>query len=668
MCYILTMELSFFPQAVILLGLTAMVVYLCHKIKVPAITGFLLTGLLAGPHGFSLIHDLQSIDALAELGVIMLLFTIGLEFSPQRLKKIRKFFFVGGFLQISLTSVSVFLILAFAGFSKPVSLLYGFLVSLSSTAVAIKLLQDRNEENTPHGNMTVGILLFQDLAVVPMLIAIPILASTSGLLGNVLVPQFLLKIILLLAAIFLTAYLLPLLTGIIVRSRLRELFIIFTLFLCLSWAWLTYSLGFSLALGAFIAGVLISTSDWRFQMASDILPFKEVFNGIFFISVGMLLDLTFVWHNAGRVLINSFAVIALKTLILFLVAKILQYPARSALLVAFSIFQIGEFSFVLARVAKKYELLPENHFQIFISIAVITIFITPLFLKAAAHIVSSGNKNKAVGPAGQKPEKELKNHVVIAGFGLNGRNLARVLQETAIPFVVIELNLDTVRECRRKNVPVVMGDVSSSKILQQAGIERAKVFVSVTSDARTALGSIRLSRQINRELFIIVRTRYLSEIDELYRLGANLVIPEEFETSIEIFAQTLHRFHIPTNVIDNLIKIVRTERYAVLRGRSPQTPKWEKLSALLKAGTVETFQLPADSPLAGRNLHELDLRRRVHTTIVAVVRGNDSHPSPGADFVLQGEDIMVLTASHENMDKAFSLLGNDTGLDSSDDE
>ncbi len=650
------MELSFFPQAVILLGMTATVVFLCHKAKIPAITGFLLTGLLAGPHGFSLVHGLQSIEALAELGVIMLLFTIGLEFSPQRLRMIRRFFFAGGFLQVAVTVSVVFLMLWATGFSKPASLLYGFLVSLSSTAVVLKLLQERSEEHTPHGNMAVGILLFQDLAVVPMLIAIPALASASGFDSGSGLPSFLLRVALLLAAALVTAVLLPLLIGLIVRSRLREVFIIFTLFLCLSWAWLTYSLGFSLALGAFIAGVLISTSDWRFQIASDIMPFKEVFNGIFFISVGMMLDLTFAWRHAGRIMIILAAVVTLKALVLFLLAKIMRYPWRQALLVSFALSQIGEFSFVLARAGKKYSLLPDSHFQMFISIAVITIFITPFLLNAAAAIAYSDKRNQGGGVFGKTSEKKLKNHVVIAGFGLNGRNLARVLLKTAIPFVVIELNPDTVRECRRTQVPVVMGDVSSLKILQQAGIERAKVLVSVTSDARTALGNVRLARQINPDLFIIVRTRYMAEIDELYRMGADLVVPEEFETSIEIFAQALHRFHIPTNVIDNLIKVVRTERYAVLRGRSRQTPKWEKLAALLKAGTVETFQLAADSPAAGHNLHELDLRRRARTTVVAVVRGNDSYASPGADFVLRGEDILVLAASHEDMDKAFAML------------
>lgn len=653
------MGLSFFPQTVILLGLTAVVVFLCHKAKVPAVTGFLLSGLLAGPHGLSLIHAPGSIEALAELGVIMLLFTIGLEFSPQRLKKIRKFFLVGGSLQIALTTGVIFLLMALTGQSLPASLLYGFLVSLSSTAVALKLLQERNEANTPHGNMAIGILLFQDLAVVPMLVVIPLLASAAGSSG---LRHFLLKAILLAGAALGTALLLPLLTALIVRSRLRELFIIFTLFLCLSWAWLTYSLGFSLALGAFIAGVLISTSDWRFQMASDIMPFKEVFNGIFFISIGMLLDLSFAWRHAGSVLAITLAVIVLKALILFLLARILRYPSRQALLVAFTLFQIGEFSFVLARAGNRYGILPSSHFQTFISIAVITIFVTPFLMQAAARFAVPSRGNRMGKGDRQEAEKELKNHVVIAGFGLNGRNLARVLQETAIPFIVIELNPDTVRECRRNNVHTVMGDVSSPGILHQAGIEKAKVFVSVTSDARTALSSVRLSRQVNPDLFIIVRTRYVAEIDELYRLGANQVVPEEFETSIEIFAQTLHRFHIPTNVIDNLIKVMRTERYAVLRGRSRQTPKWEKLSALMKAGTVETFQLAADSPASGRTLRELDLRRRASTTVVAVVRGNDSHASPGADFALRGEDILVLAASHEDMDKAFRLLGGENSF------
>lgn len=655
------MDIPILKEFIIVLAASIIISLLSHRLRLPAVVGFLLTGILIGPSGLKIIKETERIDVLAEIGVVMLLFTIGIEFSLERLKQIKKNFLLGGGLQVLMTTAGAVIFLQLFHFSVSESIFYGFLISLSSTAVVLKIFSDRAETDTPHGNIALGILLFQDIGLVPMIVLVPVLGRAASVsLGNVFL-RFLLSFAVI-AAVFLVARLLmPKVLYFIVRTRIREVFVIAALFICVSTALLTASFGLSLALGAFIAGIIISESEYSHQVVSDIMPFKSLFNSLFFISVGMLLNLKFVWVEKLFILVLVLSIFFLKSLILFLVVRILRYPAKTALLVALSLAQIGEFSFVLANVGRINGLLPERIFQAFIASSILTILATPFLIQLAPRLAE---KSQRIFKKISRPEDKdarlveaLNDHVIIAGYGLNGHNLSRVLKETGIPYIILELNPDTVKAALQEGEPILFGDVSSRDVLKAAGAERAKVIVFAISDPQATRGGVQAARQMNPGLHIIVRTRYVSEIDELYKLGADQVIPEEFETSIEIFTRTLEEFHIPRNLIDAQIKVVRSGTYGMLRGASKTQRSLEKIADFLAAGTAETYYVSENSAAAGKNLQELDLRKKTGATIIAIVRDEKSHTSPPSDFQIREGDILVLVASHRDMGRAFEFLG-----------
>ena len=661
------MNFAVLQDLVLLLAVAVLVIYVSHRIKLPPVVGFLLTGILIGPGGFSLIRDHTAIDTLAEIGVVMLLFMIGLEFTLDRLKRIQRNFWLGGSLQVLLTIASAALLFGLAGVKVREAVFFGFLVSLSSTAVVLKSLADRGETDSPQGRIALGILIFQDLAIVPMIALVPVLsdAGAAAPAPAAVLLRFVLSAAAIAVVFVVGRTVMPRLLRAIVSTRIREIFLLASLFLCLGTAWLTSSLGLSLALGAFLAGVIISESEYSHQVVSDILPFKDVFNSLFFISIGMLLHTDVLWRSAPTVAGLVLTILGLKIAAVFLTVRILGYGGRISLITALSLAQIGEFSFVLAGVGRANGLLPENAFQIFLASSILTLLLTPLLLRTAPGLALSAEqafrwKKRASDRDAETPPRCV-NHVIVAGYGLNGRNLAHVLQEAGIGYVLLDVNPETYRKAVEAKEPIIFGDVSSPTILREAGIRSARGIVFAISDPATTRRAVKAARALGNEgLFIIVRTRYASEIDELYRLGADDVIPEEFETSIEIFTRVLGKFHIPRNIIDAQIKVLRGECYGVLRGTCELIrPTVERIADFLSAGTAETFYITQGAWPVGKTLGDLDLRGCTGATVIAVVRGDDSFTSPGADFKTEAGDTLVLVANHRDMDRAFAYL--DTG-------
>jgi len=654
------MDIPILKEFIIVLAASIVVSFISHKVRLPPVVAFLCTGILIGPSALKLVKDTHQIDALAEIGVVMLIFTIGLEFPLEKLKKIKKSFWLGGSVQVLMTASAVLLVLRFFRFSLYEGIFYGLVVSLSSTAVVMKIYSDRAEIDSPQGRLSLGILLFQDIGLVPMIVLTPLLAraSSASLLSTV--SGFLLRAAAAAGIILLMRQLIPRILYFVVRTRLREVFILTTLFLCLGTAFMTSSFGFSLALGAFIAGIIISESEYSHQVVSDIMPFKNLFNSIFFISIGMLLNLKSARNELFFIIPLTLSIFLLKSIILFLTVRIMKYNSKTALITSLGLAQIGEFSFVLANVGRQNGFFPEKIFHGFIASSILTIIATPFLIQYSHQLVE---KSQKLFRWKSRPEddleriaKELADHVIIAGFGLNGQNLARVLKEAAIPYVILELNPDTIKKALKAGERIVFGDVSSPEILKATGIGKAKIIVFAISDPKTTRTGVKMARQINKNIFIIVRTRYVTEIDELYKLGANQVIPEEFETSIEIFTRTLEEFHIPRNIIDAQIKIIRGERYGMLRGLSKTPRSMEKITDLLTAGTAETFFISHKSIVAGKSLKELNLRQQTGATVIAVVRGESSFTSPSPDFKIEKGDTLVLVATHKDMDRVFKYL------------
>jgi CPA2 family monovalent cation:H+ antiporter-2 len=656
------MSLFLLAELVIILAASVLVIFISHKIKLPPVVGFLLTGILIGPGGFSLVKDTRTVDVLAEIGVVMLLFMIGLEFTLERLKRIQRNFWVGGGLQVVLTTSAAVLVLVLLRVPVKNAVFYGFLVSLSSTAVVLKILSDRNETDTPQGRISLGILIFQDMAIVPMIALVPVLASVRAASPAAIIIRFLLSAGAIAAVFAVARFLMPKVLHLVVRTRIREIFLIASLFICLGMALLTSSLGLSLALGAFLAGIIISESDYSYQVVSDILPFRDVFNSLFFISIGMLLHMGAVWHSRAVIGGLVLSILLLKAVIVILTVRILGYDSRIAVLTGLALAQVGEFSFVLAGVGRANGLLPESVFQVFLASSILTILAAPFLIQMSPALAS---KTKA--PAERKRPRvrgteadagcKLEDHVIIAGYGLNGRNLAHVLKEAGVGYVILELNPEAVRAAAERGDPFIFGDASSRTILKEAGVERAKAVVFAISDPATTRRAVRAVREMKGDIFIVVRTRYASEIDELYRLGADDVIPEEFETSVEIFTRVLERFHIPRNIIDAQVKIIRNECYGLLRGTCEAfKPSTERVSGLLSAGTADSYYIRKGSWPVGKTLGAVDLRNRTGATVIAVVRGEESFTSPGAEFTIAAGDILVLVASHRDMNEAFEFL------------
>jgi CPA2 family monovalent cation:H+ antiporter-2 len=559
----------------ILLLASLPIAFLCSRFRLPVMVGFMLTGVLIGPAGLGWINNGQEVEMLAEIGVVLLLFTIGLEFSLKRLLEMKRLVLGGGGLQVMLTMLVVVGICRALGRSFPQALFFGFLFALSSTAIVLKSYMDRLEIDTPHGRAGVGILLFQDLCIVPMMLLTPILSGQEGSsLGNI--ARRLGVALAVIAGIIVAARaIVPFLLRHIVRLRSPEVFILFVVLLSLGTAWLTSLFGMSMALGAFVAGLVLSESEYSHQIVSDILPFRDVFNSIFFISIGMLLSLSSLFEHLFVVLLWVVALIVGKALITLLAVRLLSHSVRVATLVGLGLAQVGEFSFLLAKVGAAQGLLLTDDYQRFLAAAILSMIATPWLISVAPRfglfLQARLSPQSLLEPrlARQTGEHELTNHVIIVGYGLNGRNLASVLQRREIPFLVLELNAETVRRARATGVPIVYGDAVRRDVLLHAGVLRAAVLVVAISDQLATRHAVALARELRPELHLIVRTRYLSEVPELYKLGATQVIPEEFETSIEIFARVLGTYGVAPAVIQQEAEAVRGAGYEVLRSAAP---------------------------------------------------------------------------------------------------
>ena len=667
-------------ELLMLAGVSLAVVMLFRRLRLPAAIGFIVSGVLIGPGGFGLIGDEQLVRTLAEFGVVLLLFTVGLELSVTDLGRVGRTAFVAGALQVGLTVGMVGGVLALAGLHPARALFFGLLVALSSTALVLKLLSDRLELSAPHGRLATGMLLFQDLMVIPFAIAVPwlgrwvapgadLIAGPGGAgapagPGGVLRPLVLLVVVALAFAV--ARRVVPWLLARAAGTRSREAFVFGVVVVALGSAWLTSWAGLSLALGAFIAGLILAGSELKSRIEADVLPFRDALSGVFFISIGMLFMPGFVVERPLLVLASTVGLVGLKAVAGLGALRLAGAPWRVAIAGGVGLAQVGEFSFVLAQAGLPHGLLGVSGGQAFYAGAVFSLMLTPLLVERAPelalalerHLVRGAGRGPAAvaDPAGGEAPAPLSNHVVIAGFGLNGRNVARVLRAVRIPHVVVDLDPIALKSAVDEGSRVLIGDIANPHIQAQAGVPEARALVLALSDPTATRHACHLARTISRHVHIIVRTRYVSEIDELHRLGANQIIPEEFETSIEIFTAALREFHVPANVIQAQIQLLRQERYSLLRGMKLPGSVVEQLDAILTQGTCDTFLLLQHAPAIGRTLADLGLTGGRGAQVVAVVRGGHATTTFDEEFHLRVADTLVLAGTHGEMEDAFQRL------------
>jgi len=624
-------DLPFLRQLIIVLAATISIVFVFQKLRLPTIVGFLLAGVIIGPNGLQLITSLSQVETLAEIGVVLLLFSIGLEFSFETIVSVQRRVIWAGLLQVGLTILLVLALTRFFGLSIEIGIFYGFLLSLSSTAIVLRIYNDRREINSIQGRLASGVLLFQDLCIVPMMLLLPVLGqSGKGSLVSIVwaVAKALFALVLIVWA---ARRFLPRLLHQVALLRNREIFILFVVLICLGTAWLASESGLSLALGALIAGLVISESELSHQIIADVLPLRDCFSGIFFISIGMLLNLDLLTRDFLTPLMNLLLIVGIKSLLIFAVFWWLYGSIRLAVLLGLSLAQVGEFSFILAKAGINYKLLTPANEQLFLAGSILSMIATPFLIQSVHRLAVGLEAMLGASPestsAGETPASEnvAQGHVVVVGYGLNGQNLARVLKEVGIPYRVLEMDPDLVRCAKAAGEPIFFGDGTRPEILQQAGIRQARVVVIAISDPAATARVVSQARRLRPDLYIIVRTRYVAEIDHLYRLGANQVIPEEFETSVEIFARVLEEYHVPRNVISLQVDLIRKEHYSTLRGLRLQGKQLDELNQFLVGTTTDIFSIVGASPVVGKSLEEVDLRSRCGATVIAVVRAGKSY-------------------------------------------
>jgi CPA2 family monovalent cation:H+ antiporter-2 len=650
------MEVALFKDVLVIFSLAIGVLLICKRLNLPTVVGFLLTGILAGPYGFSLISAIEEVEVLAEIGVMLLLFTIGVEFSLKEFMRMKKSVILGGSLQVILTFLVSFAIVTRLGRPFNEAVFIGFFISLSSTAIVLKILQEKAEFDSPHGRMALAILIFQDIAVVPMILFTPLLAGEGANLAQSL--GFLaLKGIGVFALVAASArWIVPGLLYQIARSRSRELFLLSVLVMCFGVAWLTYLAGLSLALGAFLAGLIISESEYGYHALGNIVPFRDVFTSLFFVSIGMLLDLGFLIEQPDQVGLISAAVIMTKTLIATLAALFLGFPLRTAIIVGLVLCQVGEFSFILAKVGVDYGLLVGDTFQLFLAVAVITMGATPFIMALAPRLANAtlrlplpvklktgfSSKSETVN---EHQAHELVDHLIIVGHGLSGRNIATAAKTAKIPYVIIEMNPETVRKEKKAGEPIIYGDATHEAVLKHVGIEGARVMVVVISDPTATRRITAVAKRLNPKIHIIARTRFLAEATPLHDLGANEVIAEEYETSLEIFARVLTKYLVPKIEIDRLTAETRKGGYQMLRKPAQDPASLADLKLNFPDMEISSIQVHQKAPVAGRSLAELQLRAKYGVTLLAIRRGVEILANPDGQTQVLGDDILILLGS-----------------------
>jgi CPA2 family monovalent cation:H+ antiporter-2 len=652
------LDLTPLQDGLILLSLALANAWFFSLLRQSPIVGYLATGLVVGPYGFHLISGIHEVEIVAEIGVILLLFTIGLEFSYSRLMRIKGLLFTAGTTQVAATAAAVCLGTLLLGESWRTATGLAMAFALSSTAIVLKLLLERGEVDSAHGRIALGILLFQDLCVIFFLVGLPLLGSQPQAFSLWTVAHA----IMILATLYLFArrLLTPLLRGIL-RTRSPELFRLTILVLVLGTAWATHQAGLSLALGAFLAGLALAESDSSHQVLADIIPFRDVFLAVFFISIGMLVDARLMLDNWLQVLVGLLLLSLAKVIAGTLAARACKYPLRTALATGLITFQVGEFSFILLKQAQVLNVLPVATYQLALSVVAISMMLTPFIFSRAQAIsgVIAGWLGSSSDPADSDTRERtanLEGHVIIASYGLSARNVAHTLRTLRIPYIHVEVNGDAVRRAKQAGEIIIHGDASAGAVLEGAGIHRASALVMAINDPAALARAIPTAHELNPDLYILARTRYVLEIDELLRLGANEVITDEFGAGLEMTNTLLRRFNVSEGRVMKILAGLRDEHHKRFNQGKRGGQNLSGYLSALEGGEIEIQAVPDESPCLGKNLAELQFRATTGCTVFGLVRHERVIYSPAATLQLEKGDTLMLLGAADDILKARRFL------------
>jgi len=643
----------------VIFGISLPIIFIFNKLKLPALIGYLICGSIIGPNGIGFISSGEHLDFISNLGVIFLLFFIGIELSIDDFFKFGKKLVFMGFFQFIITTLIFALVFNLFHLSVKTSFFLGILGTISGTAVFLKLLKDRNELNSPQGRIGLSINLFQDISSLAVILLMPLLSEKIEPTIEKIALKLLLALSLLFLIIWGAKFIFPKFIFQLAKLKNREAFTIGIILLIFVSAYSTSLIGLSLALGAFIAGLVLSESDYSYQIVADILPLKDAFISVFFVSLGSMFDFNLFANFWQTIVLLALLTIILKTSIISIIVKLFNFPARVGIVTGLYLANIGEFSFVLALEGLKLKIINNEVYSIFLSVSIITIVLSPFLFFLVPYFSKSFAKLDQL-IKDEKANCSLSSHIVIVGFGVVGRNLAKVLKETGLPYAVIELNPDIYRYYKTSE-NMIFGDAARYEILQKACLPQAKV-LAITSGENFSIQLIcKLAKNLNPNLTIIARARYVSEINSLIASGCDEVIPDEFEASIQMFSRALAHYHIPYNAVARIANLIRKESYLILR--EDEAAALSRIDKFLAEGLIENYFVDYDNPHAGKAIGEINLRARSGATILAIVREGKMQINPSANDIIYSRDVLVLYGNHDAIEKAIKILdGNEFDL------
>jgi CPA2 family monovalent cation:H+ antiporter-2 len=655
------------------------------RVRVPSIVAMMLAGIVAGPTGIGIISESEDVEMLAELGIVLLLFTVGLDFSMTAVRQIWRTILLAGVLQIAGTAALIALLeVSIGGVSTQLAIFIGLFVALSSTAIVLKGLAERNELTAPHGRLSVGILLLQDLAIVVLLLLVPIL---SGKMPVSAMPLALLRALGAIAAVAAASrVLLPPLLRLVTSSGRREAFPLAVVLAGVGTAWLGSMFGLSMAVGAFLAGLMLAESEFSHQAFAEVRSVRDILSGLFFISLGMLIDRHLIFAQLPVVLAAASAIVVVKAIVASGSLLLAGTPLRVAVAAAIGLSQVGEFSFILGRAGLDSGLLPEGFWQVMLGASVATMIGTPALLGMAPALavrvtrwVAGTSSGKVAGTypekvpgtspgkvpgtegtrdvpeAGQDDHSSLQRHVIILGFGAGGRLVARALRNLGIPYLVLELNGATVQEARADGERIMYGDATSPESMEAAGVTRALALVSLLSDPDATLRMAKLVRTQAPSIQIIARTRYRLEAERLQAAGVNVAVAEELEASLEVLAQLLAKLDVAGNVIEALLDVFRRESVTLRPLKAPQAAP-EGLPRILQELPVATHRVEGTHWASAKTMTEVNLRARTGATVLALHRDGSYITPVSPDERVVPDDVLYLVGDESDILLARRLL------------
>ena len=643
--------------------------FLARKLRLPSLVGYLAAGLVISPFTPGFVGDVDAAGQLAEIGVIFMMFGVGLHFSLKDLWSVRSIAIPGAIMQTALSTLAGLAVSQLWGWSLAAGLVLGLSISVASTVVLLRGLTDRGLVSTPHGRVAVGWLVFEDLATIVILVLMPVLAAQGGnpllSVGGALLKTAVFVAIMLLIGTRAISWLLTQ----IAYTRSRELFILAVAAMALGAAFAAFELfGVSLALGAFLAGVVVGESDVHHQVSAEVVPFRDFFSVLFFVSVGMLVDPAVVMANLGKVLTLSLLVVVGKALITLLLGLVLPASARTMIVVTAGLSQIGEFSFIVGQAGVALGLLDTDQYGLILAAAVVSIIVNPLMFNLIPTVERSlrrvpwlWRRMDRGGPTPEPFTEAIEGHVVIVGYGRVGSHIGGVLQRLGLPFLVVEQNMIHANELQRRGIKTMFGDASNSEILLHVGLEHARALVVTAPNETTVELIVTTAHAIAPHLPIIARAATADRLSHLYHLGARHVINPELEGGLEILRHTLLALGHSTSRIQPYVDAVRTESYEGILPEEGGYPVLDQLLMATRGVEIAWELLNPGSPIIGHTLAEAHIRSRVGASVVAVLRGGEVITNPGPSLVFQQDDLVGMIGSSAQLAEACYLLNSPVG-------